>query len=661
MGPQARTDLAQQLPEETASLVDRLLDGAGSGETPTVTPPLVDTVEPDMSGARSSMMATESLRHGALDPRAADTPDADVVDIAAYQRSRQVVGTATSAVSAVSATQPAGIEQGHQNALELLARVSAQRGISREQLLALGDTSGAKTLATLDALLAQAGTPAGARLAAQQIMRSTSALSLGERTNTDTTTIAPFSDGRMADMNAAIANAAERAHLRANGASALSAAASTDVASPVKDLETVAPQLRGKVARVIERMKNEYGHDVSIVEASRSQERQDWLYEQGRTRSGPIVTWTRHSAHTRGDAVDVMIDGAWDNAAGFARLQRIASEEGLRTLGMQDPGHLELATGSSPMNPSAAATAKVDRQIPRANHVASSAGAAQVAGVAGVAGVARVAEASGAARIASNGGTTAVDGLAAYTAQPTGRSSNAGNGDASSDTGSHGARDQREAVSRTVRGGSKEQDTPAPAFGTFGNTGAATTAGAERVSAGQAAAGSGQAERVSDLQQMRADTPTGPLSRMTLNVDNANGTRETITVDVRGNTVNTQITTDAATADRIRMSTADLQDALGRRGLESDSIRIGANKAPDASDAARAIAGDREALKVNATQQSSAQDGAQHNGQRERAPAREWDQESARREQASRARDQKQDQQDRQERQRRATPFLGIE
>ncbi|MFN5582664.1 MAG: hypothetical protein ACK5BA_09175, partial [Gemmatimonas sp.] len=71
------------------------------------------------------------------------------------------------------------------------------------------------------------------------------------------------------------------------------------------------------------------------METTRSQERQDWLFEQGRTRGGPVVTWTRDSAHTRGAAVDVMIDSTWDNPAGYARLQRIAREEGLRTLGMR--------------------------------------------------------------------------------------------------------------------------------------------------------------------------------------------------------------------------------------------------------------------------------------------------------------------------------------
>jgi peptidoglycan L-alanyl-D-glutamate endopeptidase CwlK len=42
-----------------------------------------------------------------------------------------------------------------------------------------------------------------------------------------------------------------------------------------------------------------------IVEAKRSQSRQEELYEQGRTKPGNIVTWTRNSMHTNGLAVDI--------------------------------------------------------------------------------------------------------------------------------------------------------------------------------------------------------------------------------------------------------------------------------------------------------------------------------------------------------------------
>jgi hypothetical protein len=101
-------------------------------------------------------------------------------------------------------------------------------------------------------------------------------------------------------------------------------------------VDALIPELRSRVQRVIDRMRHEYGHEVTIVETARSQERQDHLFDQGRSRPGAIVTWTRDSAHTHGAAADVIVDGSWENGLGFARLQEIAKEEGLRTLGMKD-------------------------------------------------------------------------------------------------------------------------------------------------------------------------------------------------------------------------------------------------------------------------------------------------------------------------------------
>jgi hypothetical protein len=184
------------------------------------------------------------------------------------------------------------------------------------------------------------------------------------------------------------------------------------------------------------------------------------------------------------------------------------------------------------------------------------------------------------------------------------------------------------------------------------------------VNAPQHVTGSAQAERVADIQQMRADAPAGPLSRMTLNVDGANGTAERITVDVRGSSVSAHIATDADTADRLRLRTAELQDALGRHGLDGDSVRISTTgRAQDGSESARGIGGERDALKLVATA-ASQQDGASANGQQGRAP-RQWDmQDETRREQAARARDERQqrsrqDADDQQERQRRQTLFTG--
>lgn len=110
-----------------------------------------------------------------------------------------------------------------------------------------------------------------------------------------------------------------------------------------RSIEKLHPALQRRVERVIERMRSEYGHEVELVEGRRTAARQDYLYAQGRTRTGPVVTWTRHSRHTQGQAADLMVDGGWNDPSAYERLNRIAQSEGLRTLGTTDPGHVELA------------------------------------------------------------------------------------------------------------------------------------------------------------------------------------------------------------------------------------------------------------------------------------------------------------------------------
>ncbi|UKJ43433.1 M15 family metallopeptidase [Lysinibacillus sp. ACHW1.5] len=47
--------------------------------------------------------------------------------------------------------------------------------------------------------------------------------------------------------------------------------------------------------------------DIFITETYRSQARQNYLYEQGRTRPGPVVTWTRNSNHISRRAWDIAV------------------------------------------------------------------------------------------------------------------------------------------------------------------------------------------------------------------------------------------------------------------------------------------------------------------------------------------------------------------
>jgi peptidoglycan L-alanyl-D-glutamate endopeptidase CwlK len=46
--------------------------------------------------------------------------------------------------------------------------------------------------------------------------------------------------------------------------------------------------------------------DFSVLEGVRTKARQKALYAQGRTKKGPIVTWTLNSKHIEGKAVDLI-------------------------------------------------------------------------------------------------------------------------------------------------------------------------------------------------------------------------------------------------------------------------------------------------------------------------------------------------------------------
>lgn len=82
-----------------------------------------------------------------------------------------------------------------------------------------------------------------------------------------------------------------------------------------RKLETCDPQLQRLMTEVVKHW------DCTILEGHRPQERQDELYEQGRTKPGPIVTWVRSGKHNKKpalalDATPYPID--WKNTARLA-------------------------------------------------------------------------------------------------------------------------------------------------------------------------------------------------------------------------------------------------------------------------------------------------------------------------------------------------------
>lgn len=71
-----------------------------------------------------------------------------------------------------------------------------------------------------------------------------------------------------------------------------------------RDIRSLQPVAQKAAQLFLDECKKK-GVKVFVTEYHRSQQRQDYLYEQGRTRPGNKVTWTRHSNHTSGYAWDI--------------------------------------------------------------------------------------------------------------------------------------------------------------------------------------------------------------------------------------------------------------------------------------------------------------------------------------------------------------------
>ncbi len=383
-----------------------------------------------------------------------------------------------------------------------------------------------------------------------------------------------------------------------------------------RDVASLDPEFRARMERVVERMRSEFGHEVRVTETVRDQDRQEYLYEQGRTRPGPVVTWTRSSNHTAGRAADVVVDGSYHNPAGYARLARVAREEGLRTLGARDPGHLELPRGAATpgfrsadgaSDPSAAGAPKrwIDG-LPGEPHLLAravplvppaprvSAGIARVAPVAQVAGVAQVATV---ARVAvpgapmSAGSRTAPvevepedatveeisvsvkPGAAASQPHPV-RPAAAGTPAEARHPGGETKARERETTPAVAEIPVRAEADPGALRP---HSGAREPASGPAAPAAPVAAapGADAASQVARVMEAREAAPAGPLSSMTLRVENGQGGEDRIRVDVRGGSVDAVIDLGApGEAARVTRSVGELQQALERQGLAAESLRV---------------------------------------------------------------------------------------
>ena len=123
----------------------------------------------------------------------------------------------------------------------------------------------------------------------------------------------------------------------------------SDITTACRDINELTPAAQQACKLFLERCA-EKGLKVRITETYRSQERQNYLYEQGRTRPGNKVTWTKNSRHTSRRAWDICqnVKGKEYADSGFFKAcGQIAKELGITwggTWKQADTPHFEIDT-----------------------------------------------------------------------------------------------------------------------------------------------------------------------------------------------------------------------------------------------------------------------------------------------------------------------------
>jgi D-alanyl-D-alanine dipeptidase len=369
-----------------------------------------------------------------------------------------------------------------------------------------------------------------------------------------------------------------------------------------RSLTALDPALQERLARVMTRLRAETGRDVQVGETYRSQSRQNVLFAQGRTTPGPVVTWTQNSKHTQGRAVDLLVDGGAATGEAYTALQRIAGEEGLRSLGARDPGHLELP---APAASNRAATAELEQTISSTPANAPAANAVSIARVAQLAPTARVAQASVAspaqvaqvAPVARPGVSTSVNRssvqapLAYAPARPA--TAPAGTSPAvvtpamASPDGSVDGRFGGSAEERGQKNGSEGNNAGyGAAFGVGRHSTTQFVVPAIATDAGTSAAA-----RAAHVIATMEDAPAKPLSQIVMSVDAGNGTTDRIQLAMRGSSLSATIdAADPRAAHAMSARSNELVRALTRDGVDVESLQVRAAAsvlAPSAADSSQ--------------------------------------------------------------------------
>lgn len=121
----------------------------------------------------------------------------------------------------------------------------------------------------------------------------------------------------------------------------------SDITTACRDINELTPAAQQACKLFLERCA-EKGLKVRITETYRSQERQNYLYEQGRTRPGNKVTWTKNSRHTSRRAWDICqnVKGKeYADSGFFVKCGKIAEKLGITwggTWKQADTPHFEI-------------------------------------------------------------------------------------------------------------------------------------------------------------------------------------------------------------------------------------------------------------------------------------------------------------------------------
>ncbi|HYW49627.1 MAG TPA: hypothetical protein VE861_03425 [Gemmatimonadaceae bacterium] len=119
------------------------------------------------------------------------------------------------------------------------------------------------------------------------------------------------------------------------------------------------------------------------------------------------------------------------------------------------------------------------------------------------------------------------------------------------------------------------------------------------------------ADRISHLLDLQATQTAKPLNSVLLRMDDANGIEDQIRIDTRGTSVDARLGLGnaqqaAALTDRV----GELREALERRGLTADAVRVQATPASRATDSvsfSRAMAPTMELAAMRAAADSQSQ------------------------------------------------------